>query len=295
MPLHQKIHWKSIFSIPGITYTVLGVLSAVVALRGFMIPNHFLDGGVTGISILAHGIFHVNISLLLIVLNIPFVYIGYKKIGKTFAVQAMIAILMLSLLMHFIHFNEAVTEDKILIAIFGGFLIGLGIGLVIKGGGVIDGLEVIADYTNKKYGFTTSEIILFVNTFIFLGAAFSFGIEAAMYSILTYFTAARTADYVVDGFEEYTALTVISKEYEMVKSIIVNDFGKAISVYKGERGYLPGSFDIKYDCDIVMTIVTRLEIHRIKEAISEADPAAFFYVQSIKEVTGGIIKKSRKH
>lgn len=295
MDPHQKINWKSIFSFSSIVYTILGVVLAVIALKGFMIPNHFLDGGVTGISILAHEIFHVNISWVMIVLNIPFIYIGYKKIGKTFAVQSTVAIVLLAVLMHFIHFDEAITNDKILIAIFGGFLIGLGIGFVIKSGGVIDGLEVIADYTNKKYGFTTSEIILAINTLIFLTAAFSFGPEAAMYSILTYFTATKTADYVVDGFEEYTALTIVSKEHEKVKSIIVKDFNKAISVYKGERGYLPGSFDIKQDCDIVMTIVTRLEIHRIKEAIAETDPAAFFYVQSIKEVTGGIIKKSRIH
>jgi uncharacterized membrane-anchored protein YitT (DUF2179 family) len=295
MDPHQKINWKSIFSFSSIVYTILGVVLAVIALKGFMIPNHFLDGGVTGISILAHEIFHVNISWVMIVLNIPFIYIGYKKIGKTFAVQSTVAITLLAVLMYFVHFDDAITNDKILIAIFGGFLIGLGIGFVIKSGGVIDGLEVIADYTNKKYGFTTSEIILAINTLIFLTAAFSFGPEAAMYSILTYFTATKTADYVVDGFEEYTALTIVSKEHEKVKSIIVNDFNKAISVYKGERGYLPGSFDIKQDCDIVMTIVTRLEIHRIKEAIAEADPTAFFYVQSIKEVTGGIIKKSRIH
>ncbi len=295
MDPHQKINWKSIFSLSSVSYTILGVVLAVIALKGFMIPNHFLDGGVTGISILAHEIFHVNISWVMIVLNIPFIYIGYKKIGKTFAIQSTVAIILLAVLMYFIHFDEAITNDKILIAIFGGFLIGLGIGFVIKSGGVIDGLEVIADYTNKKYGFTTSEIILFINTLIFLTAAFYFGLESAMYSILTYFTATKTADYVVDGFEEYTALTIVSKEHEKVKSIIVNDFNKAISVYKGERGYLPGSFDIKQECDIVMTIVTRLEIHRIKEAISEADPTAFFYVQSIKEVTGGIIKKTRKH
>ena len=295
MDPHQKINWKSIFSLSSILYTILGVVLAVIALKGFMIPNHFLDGGVTGISILAHEIFHVNISWVMIVLNIPFIYIGYKKIGKTFAIQSTVAITLLSVMMYFIHFDEAITNDKILIAIFGGFLIGLGIGFVIKSGGVIDGLEVIADYTNKKYGFTTSEIILLINTLIFLTAAFYFGPESAMYSILTYFTATKTADYVVDGFEEYTALTIVSKEHEKVKSIIVNDFNKAISVYKGERGYLPGSFDIKQECDIVMTIVTRLEIHRIKEAISDADPTAFFYVQSIKEVTGGIIKKTRKH
>ncbi|MBL0099761.1 MAG: YitT family protein [Saprospiraceae bacterium] len=292
--LQNDLSWKSIISLHSVFYTLLGVICAVFALKGFMIPNHFLDGGVTGISILLHEVFHINISLLILIINIPFLYIGYHKIGKNFAVQAAISISLLAVLMHFTEI-PMVTEDKILIAVFGGFLIGLGIGFVIKAGGVLDGLEVIADYTNKKSGFSTSEIILFVNTLIFLAAAFYFGIEAAMYSILTYFTATRTSDYVVDGFEEYTALTVISKEHELVKSIIVNDFNKAISVYKGERGYLPGSFDVKSDCDIILTIVTRLEIHRIKQAISEADPAAFFYIQSIKEVTGGVIKQKRKH
>jgi len=294
MSAHQKIDWKGIFSASALFYMVLGVLLAVIALQGFMIPNHFLDGGVTGISILLHEIFHINISIFLIIINLPFLYIGYHKIGKNFAIQSLLAVLLLALLMNVLDIPK-VTEDKILIAVFGGFLIGLGVGFVIKGGGVIDGLEVIADYTNKKSGFSTSEIILFINSLLFLSVAFYFGPESAMYSILTYFTATRTSDYVVDGFEEYTALTIISREHELVKSIIVNDFNKAISVYKGERGYLPGSFDIKSDCDIVMTIVTRLEIHRIKQAIAETDPTAFFYVQSIKEVTGGMVKQKRKH
>ncbi|MEY2923513.1 MAG: hypothetical protein RLZZ337_53 [Bacteroidota bacterium] len=290
----QKIHWGSIFHIHSILYTVLGVLCAVVAIKGFMIPNHFLDGGVTGISILAHEIFHIDISYIILVLNIPFIFIGYHKIGKTFAVQAFITIVVLALALEFLEV-PTVTKDNILIAVFGGFLIGLGIGLVIKAGGVIDGLEIIADYSNKKWGFTTSEIILFVNSIIFLTAAFFFGIETAMYSILTYFTATRTTDYVVDGFEEYTALSIISKEYDLVKEIIVKDFNKAITVYKGERGYLPKSFDVKTDCDIIMTVVTRLELHRIKLAIRKADPTSFFFVQSIKEVTGGVVKRNRKH
>lgn len=291
---NSSINWKSIFSLHSIFYTLIGVFCAVIALKGFMMPNKFLDGGVTGLSILAHEIFHINISVFLVIFNIPFLIIGYRKIGKTFAVQASFAVIILAILMNLINL-PAVTDDKILIAIFGGFLIGLGVGLVIKGGAIIDGLEIIADYTKKKSGFSSSEVILGVNTIIFLLAAFSLGIEPAMYSILTYFTATRTSDYVVDGFEEYTALTIISKEYDMVKSIIVNDFKKAISVYKGERGYLPGTFDLKYDCDIVMTVVTRLELHRIKGAILNADPKAFFYVQSIKEVTGGVVKKLRKH
>jgi len=259
-----------------------------------MIPNHFLDGGIIGISILAHEIFHLNISWFLVVLNIPFVIMGYKKMGITFAVQVIIAVALLAIFINVLSF-DIVTKDKILIAIFGGFLMGLGVGFVIKGGGVIDGFEVVAHYTNKKLGLSTGEIVLFVNSIIFLLAAFNFGIEAAMYSILTYFTAVKASDYVVDGFEEYTALTIVSEKHDEVKAIIVKDFKKAISVYKGERGYLPKSFDVKHDCDIVMTIATRLEVHRLKEAISEVDAKAFFYVSRIKEVTGGVVKKRGHH
>ncbi len=294
MHTHDKIDWKAIFSISSLIYILLGVSCAVVALRGFMIPNHFLDGGITGISILIEEIFHINISLLLILFNLPFLYIGYKKIGKNFAVKALFAVLLLALLMNYVQI-PTFTNDKVLIAIFGGILIGLGIGLVIRGGGVIDGLEVIADYTNKNSAFTSTEVILLVNSLLMFGVAWEFGLETAMYSILTYYTAMKTSDYVVDGFEEFTALTIISKEHDKVKSVIVNDFGKAISVYKGERGYLPGAFDIKNDCDIVMTIVTRLEVHNIKEAINTIDPVAFFYIQSIKEVRGGLGKQNKKH
>jgi uncharacterized membrane-anchored protein YitT (DUF2179 family) len=285
----EQIQWSSIFSIRSIIYTSLGVGFAVIALKGFMIPNHFLDGGVTGISILIEEIFHINISFLLVAFNLPFILIGYKKISKTFSISALFAVLLLAVLMYFIEV-PTVTNDKVLIAVFGGLFIGLGIGLVIRGGGVIDGLEVIAHYTHEKSGFSTSEIILSFNSLLFIGAAYEFGIETAMYSILVYFTAMKTSDYVVDGFEEFTALSIVSGEHEQVKSLIVNEFGKAITVYKGERGYLPGKFEIKNDVDIVMTIVTRLEIHRIKQAISKVDPKAFFYVQSIKEVKGGIEK-----
>lgn len=297
MPKRQKkvnftnaIDWKSIFSLSSVFYTVSGVFIAVVALKGFMLPNNFLDGGVTAASILLKAIFPVDFSVFLIVLNIPFLYIGYKKISKTFGIQSLMAVLLMAALMYVINI-PAFTQDKFLTAAFGGFLIGLGIGLVIRGGGIIDGLEVIAIYSQKRSGFTSSEIIMVINSLVILGAVFKFGTEVAMYSILVYFVAIKTSDYVVDGFEEFTALNVVSKEYEKVKSLIVNDFGKAISVYKGERGYLPGSFHIKHDCDIVVTIVTRLEIHRIKNAIYEIDPNAFFYVQSIKEVKGGIHKR----
>lgn len=286
----DRINWRSIFSFRSITTTILGVLISVVALKGFMIPNNFLDGGVTAVSILFKELFHIHISILLVVTNLPFVYIGYRLIGKTFAMHSLIAILLLAVLMLVVNI-PALTEDKLLIAVFGGFLMGLGVGLVIRGGGVVDGLEIIAHYTTKKVAFTTSEIIMLFNVLVLLGAAIEFGLEAAMYSILVYYTAMKTSDYVVDGFEEFTSLSIISRSPDSVKSLIVNDFGKAITVYKGERGYLPGTFDIKHDTDIVVTVVTRLEIHRIKKAVAKIDPDAFLYVQSIKEVKGGFLKK----
>ena len=290
----DSIDWKRIFSPSSILLTVAGVLSATFALKGFMLPNHFIDGGVIGLSILLSHESEAYLSLIIVVLNIPFIVIGYRKIGKTFAVQNTLAILLIALALMTIPIG-GIEVNPILIALFGGFFIGLGIGLVIKGGGVLDGLEVIAVYTNRKFGFSTSEIVMMFNTCVILAAGITFGKEAAMYSIITYFTAMKISDYVVDGFEEYTALTVISGKHELIKNLIVNDFHKAISVFKGERGYLPASFHIKHDCDIIMTIVTRLEIHRLRLAIMEVDPNAFIYIESIKEVTGGIIKQKVKH
>ena len=294
MSHHDSIDWRRIFSPGSLSFTLIGVICAVVALKGFMIPNHFIDGGITGISILASEKFHINISYLLIGLNIPFIIVGYHRIGKSFAIQTSMAVILLVIGLNTLNV-PMITDDKILIALFGGFFIGLAIGFIIRSGGVIDGLEVIAHYTNKKSGWSTGEIVMLINTAVILGAVFQFGLEAGMYSILTYFTAMKISDYVVDGFEEYTALTVISQNHENIKDIIVNDFDKAISVFKGERGYLPGSFDVHNECDIIMTIVTRLEIHRIKKAILEEDPLAFIYINSIKEVKGGIIKQKVKH
>ena len=294
MSHHDSIDWRRIFSPGSLSFTLIGVICAVVALKGFMIPNHFIDGGITGISILASEKFHINISYLLIGLNIPFIIVGYHRIGKSFAIQTSMAVILLVIGLNTLNV-PMITDDKILIALFGGFFIGLAIGFIIRSGGVLDGLEVIAHYTNKKSGWSTGEIVMLINTAVILGAVFQFGLEAGMYSILTYFTAMKISDYVVDGFEEYTALTVISQNHENIKDIIVNDFNKAISVFKGERGYLPGSFDVHKECDIIMTIVTRLEIHRIKKAILEEDPLAFIYINSIKEVKGGIIKQKVKH
>ncbi|MEP7107439.1 MAG: YitT family protein [Ferruginibacter sp.] len=286
----DTIEWQNVWDLKNILHIVMGTGLAVLAMKGFMIPNRFMDGGITGISILLHEIFHINISLLVVVLNVLFIYLGYRRIGKTFAVQTTLAVILLSLGLLFININP-ITSDKLLIAIFGGILIGTGVGLVIRGGGVIDGAEVIAVFTKRRTGFSNSEIIMLFNTIIFAVAAIQFGIETAMYSIITYFTATRATDYVVDGIEEFTAMNIISSQQEEIKSFLVNELGKGITVYKGERGYLPGSFEIKTDCEIIVTIVTRLEIKQIQDTLKEIDPKAFVYVQSIKEATGGILKE----
>jgi uncharacterized membrane-anchored protein YitT (DUF2179 family) len=290
----ESLNWKEVFSFKSLAYIVIGALCGVIAIKGFMIPNHLLDGGITGISILLHEIFKIEVYIPLVILNLPLIYMGYRKIGKVFAVHSLFAVLLLAVLLSFLEI-PTITHDRILIAVFGGFFIGLGIGFVIRGGGVIDGLEVLAEYTNQKSAISTAEIIMAINTIIFLIAAYKLGIETAMYSILTYFTALMVSGYVVDGFEEFTSISIISKEYDAIKSVIVNDFEKAITIYKGERGYLPGSFEVKNDTDIIVTVVTRLEIFKLKKAIFEVDPNAFIFIQSTKEVSGGIVKRIRKH
>ncbi len=291
MNRHQNelINWETVWNLKNMFQIIIGVGMAVFAMKGFMIPNQFMDGGVTGISILLHEISHFNISIFILVFNFGFIYMGYKRIGKTFAVQTSMAVILLAIGLLFSDIPP-ITTDRLLIAIFGGILMGTGVGLVIRSGGVIDGAEVIAVFTKRRTGFSNSEIVMLFNTFIFAGAAFHFGLETAMYSLITYFAATRATDYVVDGIEQYTSIHIISAQHDLVKNFIVNELGKGITVYKGERGYLPGSFDVKQDCEIIVTIVTRLEINQIQESISEIDPKAFMYIQNVKEAAGGILK-----
>lgn len=196
--------------------------------------------------------------------------------------------------MTFIHI-DAVTSDRLLIALFGGCLIGIGMGFCIRSGSTADGIEILALLTTRKIGLNVSEVIFGLNTLLFLGAAWSFGIGTALYSIVTYFSAIKSLDYIAHGIEQYTSLNIISSKSDEIKSLIVNKFGKGITIIKGERGYLPNAFDVKTDCDIIVTIVTRLELLRIKDEISRLDPNAFMYIQYIKEARGGILRHKHNH
>ena len=295
MNLNQEpIDWKEIFDLKNIFLNLVGVAFITLALKGFMIPNKFLDGGVIGASILIHEILHIPFSILVLVLNIPFLFMGKNVLGKTFALQSLITFSMIALSMTIIDI-EPVTSDRLLIALFGGCLIGIGMGFVIRSGAAADGIEILALFTTRKIGLNVSEVIFGINSLLFLCAAWSFGISTALYSIVTYFSAIKALDYISHGVEQYTSLHIISSQSEDIKSLIVQKFGKGITIIKGERGYLPNTFHLKTDCDIIITVVTRLELLRIKEEISQLDPHAFMYIQYIKEARGGILRNKAKH
>lgn len=189
-----------------------------------------------------------------------------------------------------------ITSDKLLISIFGGFFLGVGTGLTMRAGCALDGIEVLALYTLKRSSFTITEIILGINVVIFVIAAFKFGLETSLYSILTYFTASQTINYVIEGIEAYTGVTIISGESEIIKQRLVNELGRGITVYKGERGFLPGKFEISNEVDIIFTVVTRLELRKLKNLVYDADPKAFVFANTIKETSGGIVKRrGREH
>jgi uncharacterized membrane-anchored protein YitT (DUF2179 family) len=200
----------------------------------------------------------------------------------------------LGLCLQFIHYPQ-ITSDKLLVSIFGGVFMGIGVGLAMRGGCALDGIEVLALYTGKRISFTISEIILGINIIIFLIAAVELGLPTALYSILTYYTASRTINFVIEGLEEYTGVTIISGQSQVIKERLVMELGRGITVYKGERGFLKESFDVSQPVDIVFTVVTRLEVRRLRNLVHDIDSKAFVFTSSIKEAAGGVLKRRARH
>lgn len=277
-----------------VIYTVTGILFCGFALKSFLVPNHFFDGGVTGISLLLHELYHWNIGFVIVLANIPLIILGGFLVNKRFAFRALAAVIGLALCLHFIPYPQ-ITSDKLLVSIFGGVFMGLGAGLAMRGGSALDGIEVLALYTGRRISFTISEIILGINTIIFLIAAFKLGLPVALYSILTYFVATRTINFVIEGLEEYTGVTIISGQSEEIKEKLVMDLNRGITVYKGERGFMKDSFDVSQPVDIIFTIVTRMELKRLKNRVYEIDSKAFIFTSVIKDASGGILKRRARH
>lgn len=280
-------------NIQDIVLIVVGVLSAAFGLKGFLLPNGFLDGGVTGISLLINRLTGWSISMLLIVINIPFILLAYKQLSFNFTIKALCAILGLAAALIFIEV-PTITSDKLLIAVFGGLFLGGGIGLSVRGGAVLDGTEVLALYINRKTVLSMGEVIMYFNIVIFCIAAMLINIETALYAMLTYLSASKTVDFVIQGFEEYIALTIISNESELIRKTLTLTLKKGVTVFKGQSGFgKRGSVD--KDIDIIYTVVTRLEVHKIIDEIEKIDEKAFIVQHNINDTKGGMIKRRVTH
>ena len=275
-------------------YIIAGILICGFALKSFLVPNSFFDGGVTGISLLISELYHVNIAYVIIPANIPFIIMGIFQVNSRFAWKTLAAIIGVGICLQFLRY-PVITSDKLLVSIFGGVFMGSGVGLAIRGGCALDGIEVLALYTLKRSSFTVSEIILGINVIIFSVAAVKLGIPTALYSIMTYYAASRTITFVIEGLEEYTGFTIISGQSELIKQKLVMDLGRGITIYKGERGFLKDSFDVSHPVDIIFTVVTRLEVRRLKNIVYSIDPKAFMFTGTIKEASGGVLKKRARH
>ncbi len=270
-------------------YILIGVISAGFGLKGFLLPNHFIDGGVTGISLMTSILSGYSLSILIVLINLPFFILGYTQISKSFAIKSIMGIIALAIALSLINY-PVITSDKLLVATFGGFFLGAGIGLCIRGGGVIDGTEILAIFFNKKTDLTIGDIVLIFNIIIFSVAAYLLSVETALYSILTYFVASKTIDFLVEGIEEYTGVTIVSSHSEEIRIMIIEKMRRGVTVYTGKRGYGKHGEAIN-NTDIIYTVITRLEIAKLQTEIQKIDPNAFTVMSSVKDTKGGMIKK----
>lgn len=278
-----------IYNVKNTLFILTGIISAGFGLKGFLLPNLFIDGGAMGISLLISETTQIPLSILIVAVNLPFLILGYSQIGRQFALKSIVAIIGLAIIVHLVPY-PLITSDKLLIAVFGGFFLGAGIGLSIRGGAVIDGTEVLAIHLSKKTGLTIGDIILIFNIIIFSFGAYILSIEVALYAMLTYLSASKTINFVIEGVEEYTGITIISDQSDDIRLMITEELGRGVTLYTGKGGYGKRGTALK-QADIVFTVITRLEISKLKAEVNRIDPDAFIVMNSVKDVKGGIIKK----
>jgi uncharacterized membrane-anchored protein YitT (DUF2179 family) len=278
---------------------LFGIAFATIGLEFFIVPNHLLDGGVTGISLLLAFATKCDVSVFIFLINIPFIFMGYKQVGKLFAFKTFLAIITLSIFLFTLHsfHPSAITEEPILIAVFGGICLGAGIGFAMRGGCVIDGTEVLALFLTRKTSMQVGEIILIINVIIFAVAAVLQGIETALYSVLTFMAASKAVDFLTNGIEEYTGVTIISEESDKIRKQIIFQLGRGVTIYSGKRGLMgkKAREDGMNKRDIIYTVVTKLELTKVRTIVNEIDKASFVTTHSISSVKGGMVKARKLH
>lgn len=271
----------------------IGVCMASIGLKCFLLPSHFLDGGAMGVSLLLRIQTGLDLSLLIVLINLPFIILGSRQISLQFGIKSSLAILCLALLVHYVDF-PVVTVDKLLIAVFGGFFLGAGIGLSIRGGSVIDGTEVLAIAVSRKSSLTVGDFIAVFNIILFAVSAIIVNIETAMYSMLTYLAASKTVDFVINGIEEYIGIMIVSEASDEIKQTIVHKIGRGFTVFKSEGGHGKKGTNLE-DKNVLFCVVTRLEVTKVLLEIDKIDPTAFVIQYPIKDTRGGMIKKRPLH
>ncbi|SHM69938.1 YitT family protein [Polaribacter sp. KT 15] len=265
----------------------VGIVLTSLGLKAFLLPNGFLDGGVTGIALLVRTQVDINMSYLLLVFSIPFLILGYFTVSKRIVIKSIISILGLALFIHLENF-QTITNDKLLISIFGGLLVGSGIGIAIRNGSVLDGSEILGVYLNDKFGLSIGKIVLFFNIILFAVTAFVVSVEVALYSILTYIIAAKVTDTVIEGFEDFIGVTIVSREHKIIKKAILEELGVGLTIYKGSSGF--GSNGKSEDFDIIHSIINRIDIKKMYRIVQNLDENAFIVEFDVNSVKGGVLR-----
>ena len=268
---------------------IIGSLIYSAGLEIFLVPNNIIDGGVVGISIMASYLTGIPFGVYMLILNLPFLYLGYKQIGKTFAISTIISIIALSIFSEFLEPVPQITQDYFLAAIFGGIIAGAGVGLVIRQGGSLDGTEITAIILDRKTSFSVGEVVMFFNLFILGAAGFVFGWDKAMYSLVAYFIISKMIDVVLKGLDESYAVMIVSDEYEEIADALMHRLGRGVTYLHGQGAYTGD------DKQVLYCVVTRLEVVKLKEIALEKDETAFVTINPVHDIVGGRFKKKSIH
>ncbi|SFX10974.1 Uncharacterized membrane-anchored protein YitT, contains DUF161 and DUF2179 domains [Thermoactinomyces sp. DSM 45891] len=267
----------------------LGAVLMAVGLEIFLVPNQVIDGGVVGISIMLSHLSGLNLGILLFVLNIPFFFLGYKQIGKTFTISSIFGVIVMSIGTNLLHPVQPLTSDPLLAAVFGGMILGVGVGLVIRYGGSLDGTEILAIVFNKRIPLSVGQTVMFINLFILGSAGFVFSWDRAMYSLMAYFIAYKAIDVTIEGFNETKSIWIISDNPKLLGDAILNRLGRGVTYLNGE-----GAFTGE-EKKVIFCVITRLEEAKLKSIVEDIDPQAFLAVGNIHDIQGGNFKKRDIH